>query len=245
MPLKRATNCANAPDAVGYITFPDRRAMDCVGVRHRMLCFLSSDLGDPSPRKSRAGRNHNQMRHPRVLDAKQALLLIVDVQESFRKQLKDRLDNLTRNITILAEAAKILKVPVVLTEQYPQGLGKTISEIAACLGEHKYFEKTVFSCCQANGFLDMLDGMGRTQIIVCGIEAHVCVNQTVHELLQYDYAVHVVYDAIDSRNPRNKEMGWEKMISAGAIPSGVEIALFEMLGEAGTEPFKAVQRLVK
>ncbi|MBY0545693.1 MAG: hydrolase [Candidatus Obscuribacterales bacterium] len=184
------------------------------------------------------------MRHPRILDSKQAMLLIVDVQESFRKQLRD-LDNLTRNITILAEAAKILKLPVVLTEQYPQGLGKTISEIAACLGEHKYFEKTAFSCCQATGFLDMLDGLGRTQVIICGIEAHVCVNQTAHELMQHDYSVHVVSDAIASRNPKNKELGWEKMISSGAIPSAVEIALFEMLGESGTEQFKAVQRLVK
>lgn len=183
-------------------------------------------------------------RNPRVLDSKQAFLLIVDVQEAFRKQLKD-LDNLTRNITILAEAAKILKVPVVLTEQYPQGLGKTMAEIAACLGEHKYFEKTAFSCCQANGFMDMLEGLGRMQAIVCGIEAHVCVNLTVHELLSNDYQVHIVSDAIASRAQRNRDIGWEKMISSGAVPSSVEMALFEMLGESGTEQFKAVQRLVK
>ncbi len=184
------------------------------------------------------------MRHSRILDSKQAMLLIVDVQESFRKQLKD-LDNLTRNITILAEAAKILKVPVVLTEQYPQGLGKTIAEIAACLGEHKYFDKTAFSCCQANGFMDMMESLGRNQVIVCGIEAHVCVNQTVHELMQQDYVVHVVADAIASRSQRNKDIGWEKMIASGAVPSCVEIALFEMLGESNSEQFKAVQRLVK
>ncbi len=184
------------------------------------------------------------MRHPRVLDSKQAMLLIVDVQESFRKQLKD-LDNLTRNITILAEAAKILKVPVVLTEQYPQGLGKTIAEIAACLGEHKYFEKTSFSCGDAPGFLEMMESIGRNQVIICGIEAHVCVNQTTHSLMANDYTVHVVADAIASRSQRNKDMGWEKMISSGAVPSCVEMALFEMLGESGTEQFKAVQRLVK
>lgn len=184
------------------------------------------------------------MRNLRVLDSKQAVLLIVDVQESFRKQLKD-LDNLTRNITILAEAAKILKVPVVLTEQYPQGLGKTIAEISACLGEHKYFEKTAFSCCQAGGFMEMLEGLGRSQVIVCGIEAHVCVNQTVHELMHHEYVTHVVADAIASRSQKNKEIGWDKMISSGAVPSSVEIALFEMLGEANSDQFKAVQRLVK
>jgi nicotinamidase-related amidase len=184
------------------------------------------------------------MRNPRVLDAKQAMLLIVDVQESFRKQLKD-LDNLTRNITILAEAAKILKVPVVLTEQYPQGLGKTIAEISACLGEHKYFEKMAFSCCQANGFMDMMENLGRNQVIICGIEAHVCVNQTAHDLMSHDYSVHVVSDAIASRSPRNRDIGWEKMIASGCVPSCVEIALFEMLEESNTEHFKSVQRLVK
>lgn len=184
------------------------------------------------------------MRNARLLSPSSAALLIVDVQESFRKQLKD-LDLLTRNITILAEAAKILKLPVLLTEQYPQGLGKTIAEISACLGEHKYFEKTAFSCCQAEGFLEQLDSFGREQIIVCGIEAHVCVLQTAHELMANKYQVHVVKDAIASRADRNKEIAWEKMICSGAIPSSVEIALFEMLAQSGTEQFKAVQRLVK
>lgn len=184
------------------------------------------------------------MRHPRVLDSKQAVLLIIDIQEGFRKQLKD-LDNLTRNITIMAEAAKILKIPVIVTEQYPQGLGKTMAEIAACLGEHKYFEKTAFSCCQAGNFIAELAELERRQVVLCGIEAHVCVSQTAHDLLQNDYTVHVINDAIASRNPKNKEIGWEKMISAGAVPSAVEIALFEMLVGSGSEQFKSVQRLVK
>ena len=184
------------------------------------------------------------MRNSRLLNAQDAALLIIDVQESFRKQLKD-LDLLTRNITILAEAAKILKVPVIVTEQYPQGLGKTIAEISACLGEHKYFEKTAFSCCRAIGFMEQMEVVGRKQIIVCGIEAHVCVQQTVHELLAQDYHTHVVKDAIASRFDRNKEIAWEKMMGSGAIPSSVEIALYEMLSQSGTEQFKAVQRLVK
>lgn len=184
------------------------------------------------------------MPHPRVLTASNTALLIVDVQESFRKSLKD-LDLLTRNITILAEAAKILKVPVIVTEQYPQGLGKTIAEITACLGEHKYFEKTAFSCCRAGDFLEVLENIGRKQIIVCGIEAHVCVSQTVHELMANDYQPHVVKDAVASRSERNRDAAWEKMITSGAVPTSVEMALFEMLGESGTEQFKAVQRLVK
>jgi len=184
------------------------------------------------------------MRNPRVLDVQNAVLLIIDVQESFRKQLKD-LDQLTRNITILAEAAKILKIPVLLTEQYPQGLGKTITEISACLGERLFFEKTSFSCCQATNFLEKLDSLGRKQVIVCGIEAHVCVQQTVHELMFNDYQAHVVKDAIASRSDRSRDIGWEKMVSSGAVPTSVEMALFEMLAQSGTEQFKTVQRLVK
>jgi nicotinamidase-related amidase len=184
------------------------------------------------------------MVHASILDSQKASLLIVDVQESFRKVLPD-LANLTRNIAILVEAAKILKLPVILTEQYPQGLGKTVSEITACLGEHSYFEKNSFSCLGADGLLEALSDSGRKQVIVCGIEAHVCVNQTVHDLLNEGYCVHLVADSVSSRNPKNKEVGIEKMLLSGALPSTVEMALFELLGRSGTDNFKAVQRLIK
>ncbi len=184
------------------------------------------------------------MRHPNLLDSQQAALLIVDVQESFRKHIPDFAD-LSRNITILVEASKILKLPVFVTEQYPQGLGKTVAEIAACLGEHQQFEKSCFSCCGAESFMNALENSGRKQIIVCGIEAHVCISQTVHDLLKSGYAPHIVSDAISSRSPKNKEVGVKKMTESGAVLSCVEMALFELLVESGTEKFKAVQRLVK
>lgn len=183
-------------------------------------------------------------RHPRLLDGQQAVLLIIDVQESFRKHIQD-FANLTRNISILVEASKILKVPVVVTEQYPQGLGKIVAEIAACLGEHKQFEKSCFSCCGSAEFMSYLDDTERKQVIVTGIEAHVCVSQTVHDLLHAGYMPHLVTDAISSRFARNREIGIEKMVQSGAVSSCVEMALFEMLVESGTETFKAVQRLVK
>ncbi len=182
--------------------------------------------------------------HASILDSQKASLLIVDVQESFRKVLPD-LANLTRNISILVEAAKILKLPVIVTEQYPQGLGKTVSEISACLGEHSYFAKNSFSCLGAEGFLQSLADSGRKQVIVCGIEAHVCVSQTVHDLISQGYCVHLVADSVSSRNPKNKEVGIERMLLAGALPSTVEMALFEMLTRSGTDNFKAVQRLIK
>ncbi len=184
------------------------------------------------------------MRHPRILSGQEAALLVIDVQESFRKVLPD-VANLTRNISILVEASKLLAVPVLVTEQYPHGLGRTMAEIAACLGEHRLFEKLHFSCCQAEGFTDAIKGSGRRQIIACGIEAHVCVSQTVHDLIQQGFTVHIVTDAISSRLPRNKEIGIEKMVGSGAVPSSVEMALFEMLGQSGTETFRTVQRLIK
>lgn len=178
-----------------------------------------------------------------MLERDKALLLIVDVQERYRKVLTE-VDNLTRNISILVEAAKILDVPVIVTEQYPQGLGRTVPEITECLGDHALFTKKTFSCCGADGFVEALKQSGRKQVIVCGIETHVCVSQTVHDLLQEGYAVHIVVDALSSRNFINKEIGIEKMTLSGAIPSTVEMALFELLKQAGTEEFKAVQSLV-
>ncbi len=184
------------------------------------------------------------MRHPRLLTSQNAVLLIVDVQERFRKVMSD-FPELIKSIVTLAEAAKILKVPVVVTEQYPQGLGSTVAEIQSALGEHKQFEKSCFSTCGGQDFNDWLSGQERRQIIVCGIEAHVCVCQSVHDLLAQNYQVHVVTDAIASRIPKNKDIGIQKMVSSGALVSSVEMALFEMLKESGTDDFKAVQKLVK
>lgn len=183
-------------------------------------------------------------RHPHILNSNNAILLIVDVQEAFRKFIPD-IAQLTKSINMLADGAELLDVPVIVTEQYPKGLGHTIDEIASSVGQHEIFEKSCFSCCGSDGFMSALSRSGRTQIIVTGIEAHVCVNQTVHDLLANGYQTHLVIDAISSRLPSNKEIGVKKMLTAGAVASGVELALFEMLVASGTDTFKAVQKLVK
>lgn len=182
-------------------------------------------------------------RHEALLDGQQAVLLIVDVQEAFRKKLPD-VPNLTRNISILVEASKILELPIFVTEQYPQGLGKTVPEIAACLPDHQLFDKLCFSCCGADKFMDALKETKRKQVILCGIEAHACINQTAHDLLANGYDVHLIVDAISSRFPKNRDVAIEKMVASGVVRSCVEMALLEMLVEAGTEKFKAVQRLI-
>jgi nicotinamidase-related amidase len=184
------------------------------------------------------------MRHPRLLNRDDSLLLIIDVQESFRKAMPD-FPNLTRDISILVEVSKILKMPVLVTEQYPEGLGRTVPELTACLGPHEKFEKKSFSCCQQEQFQNALKALGRKQVIVTGLESHVCVSQTVHDLLLMDYSPHLIVEAISSRVVKNKEIGIEKMIGAGAILSSLETAIFELLVEAGTENFKSIQRLIK
>ncbi|CAN5673761.1 hydrolase [soil metagenome] len=184
------------------------------------------------------------MGHSRLLSRSEAVLLVVDVQESFRKHIAD-FAIMTKNISILVESSKVLDLPVIVTEQYPQGLGNTVAEIKACLGAHEQFDKSCFSCCQSEEFLSGLAKTGRKQVIVTGIEAHVCVSQTVHDLLEKGYIPHIIVDAIGSRSPKNKEIGIEKMVSSGAIMSCVEMALFEMLCKSGTDEFKAIQRLVK
>ena len=184
------------------------------------------------------------MRHPNLLQNENSLLLIVDVQERFRDHIHD-FKGMVDNIGKLVEASKILNLPVLITEQYPKGLGKTVSEIEEKLGAHQQFEKTEFSSCQNRAVMDALQRAGRRQIIVCGIETHVCVNQTVHDLLASHYQVHVVADAVSSRFVANKELGLAKMYAAGALPACVEMALLELVNDAAAQTFKPVQNLIK
>jgi nicotinamidase-related amidase len=184
------------------------------------------------------------MRHPRLLDNANTLLLVIDMQESFRKIIQD-FGNLTRNISILVEASKILNLPVIVSEQYPKGLGGTALDLQSILGTHEKFAKQAFSCCQQENFINYLNSLGRKQVIVTGIETHVCVSQTVHDLLALGFSPHVIFEATTSRSAKNKEIGLEKMASAGAIISSIETALFEMVKDSSSESFKATQQLIK
>ena len=170
------------------------------------------------------------------LDPDRAALVVVDVQEAFRPAVED-FDEVVENTRRLIEGAKVLGVPVVVTEQYPKGLGRTVEE----LGDVEAVEKTCFSAARADGF----DLNGREQALVCGIETHVCVSQTAHDLLERGVEVHVASDAVTSRTTANKEVGLRKMERSGAVLTSVETALFELLGAAGTDDFKQVQRLIK
>ena len=165
---------------------------------------------------------------------------MVDVQEAFRPAVLD-FDEVVANARRLVEGARILGVPVTVTEQYPKGLGNTVPELAEALDGVEPIEKVCFSAARADGF----DTEGREQALVCGIESHVCVSQTAHDLLEQGLEVHVARDAVTSRTEENREVGLHKMETAGAIVTSVETALFELVGAAGSDEFKQVQRLVK
>lgn len=180
------------------------------------------------------------MSSPAKLDPGRATLVVIDVQEGFRKAIPD-FDRVAAATATMVQGGRAIGVPIVVTEQYPRGLGATVAEVAEQLPPGLApLPKTVFSAAAADGF----DLGGRDQAIVCGIETHVCVNQTVLDLLADGVEVHVVADAVGSRSAANRELGLAKAERAGAWLTSVETALFELLGEAGGEHFKAVQRLV-
>ena len=175
------------------------------------------------------------------LDPARAALIVIDIQEAFRKALPN-FDQVTDAAATLVQGAAAIGIPVVVTEQYPKGLGATVEELARHMpADVAPLEKTKFSAAEADGF-----ELGeRDQAVVCGIEAHVCVNQTVLDLLDEDVEVHVAADAVGSRTEVNREIGIAKMERAGALITSVEMALFELLGGADAEAFKQVQALVK
>ena len=185
------------------------------------------------------------MRHENTLDPKQTALAVIDVQESFRQPIQD-FSELAARVALVAHAAQLLGVPVLVTEQYPKGLGRTAGEIRAVLPEgSEPIEKTAFSSCGAGEFVARLEAACARQVLLCGVEAHVCVNQTAHDLLARGYQVHLLTDCVSSRAEQNRRVGVEKMLRSGALPSSTELALFELMSDARHEQFKAIQKLIK
>ena len=180
----------------------------------------------------------------RLLERERSCLLLIDLQEAYRGKLHQE-GQVVHAAARLLEAAALLGLPVLLTEQYPKGLGPTRAEIAARLppGTAR-FEKTSFSCLGVPELQERLRRLERPQVVVAGIETHVCVSQTVHELLAEGYQPHLVRDAMTSRFALEDATGFAKMTGSGAIPCSLEGALFEWLRDARAPEFKALHRLV-
>jgi nicotinamidase-related amidase len=182
---------------------------------------------------------------PNTLQPGQAAFVVIDMQESFRPVISDFAETSAR-IALMTHAIRLLNVPLIITEQYPKGLGRTANEILSVLPpDYDVIEKTAFSSCGASGFTKALEETKAWQVIVCGIEAHICVNQTVHDLLADGYQVHLLTNCITARSQNNKKVGIEKMVRSGAILSSVEMALFELMRDAKHEQFKTIQKLIK
>ena len=179
----------------------------------------------------------------RKLTSQGTVLLVIDVQVKLLPAMQDS-EQCVANVRKMIEAAKVLAVPVVVTEQYPAGLGATCTAIREAIGDEKAIEKMRFSAC-VEATTARLRELDRRQVIVVGIEAHVCVQQTVLDLLRLDYNPYVCADAVSSRRVIDRDTGLARMRQAGAIITTTESAIFELLGEAGTSQFKQILKIVK
>ncbi len=179
-----------------------------------------------------------------VLEKKDTVLLIVDIQEKLAVVMKER-EKVVRNNLHLIELAKMIDMPVMVTEQYPKGLGLTVAEIRETLPAYRPIEKMTFDCCGQPTFLDELKGHRKNTVVLTGMETHICVLQTCIGLLKGGINVHLVQDAVCSRTKENWKTGVEFMREAGAVVTSTETVLFQLLKVAGTEEFKRISKRIK
>ena len=181
------------------------------------------------------------------LERANTVLLVIDVQQKLMPVI-DGADRVVRNIERLVRGAHILGVPALLTEQYVKGLGPTVDAVRIAFeesGGYRPIEKACFSAQGCEPFAAQLAALRRRQVVVAGVETHVCVYQSVTDLLTAGYEVTIVADAVSSRTPRNREIALQRLVSEGVKLSSTEMALFELLGVSGTDEFRAISRLVK
>ena len=179
-----------------------------------------------------------------MLSVDNSVLLVIDVQEKLFRAIHQK-EQLLDNLQRLIKGIKVLEIPILLTEQYPQGLGATIPEIAQLVSVIKPFPKVCFNCCGDAAFLQAFKKLNRKQVLIAGIESHVCVYQTAADLLTAGYEVYVVRDGVSSRTEQNIDIGLKMMAQLGAKITSTETALFELLKVAKGDKFKAISKIVK
>ena len=178
------------------------------------------------------------------LDKGSSALMIIDIQDRLAAAMKVK-DKVIENCLHLVELSKMLDIPIILTEQYPKGLGATVSEIKGALPAYHPIEKLTFNCCEEPNFLNEIKNINKKNIILAGMETHICVLQTCIGLLKEGFHIHVANDVVCSRTKENYKTGIEFMRDAGAVISCAETVLFQLLGAAGTEEFKAISKRIK
>lgn len=179
-----------------------------------------------------------------LLNRDDAVLLIVDIQVAVLKAMRDA-ETVVANTARLIEGAKLFSVPIVLTLQNPERLGGCPEPVEAALPPVEPIHKMVFSCCEEPSFVEKLREIGRKQVMLLGIESHVCVLQTAHDLTAHGYEVHVVQDACSSRTEANWRAATERLRDIGCVITTTEMAIFELTRQAGTPEFKQVLSIVK
>ena len=179
-----------------------------------------------------------------MLEIQQCCLTVVDVQGKLAQLMQDR-DALFKNIQILVKAVKSLDIPILWCQQVPDALGPTIPEIAQLLEGDEPINKAAFSCCGEEKFNEKLKELTRKQVLLCGIETHVCIYQTAIDLLRQDFHVEVIADAVSSRALENKQIALNRLAAEGAKITCTETALFELLKTAEHPNFRQIAKLIK
>lgn len=185
-------------------------------------------------------------RHPYLLSRETCVLVVIDMQETFLNVMHNR-DSLTANVALLGQAARILQIPVLATTQYASRMGPMTADLCArlALNPGDVPDKLCFSCASSDAFMQSVRDTERTQVLLCGLETHICVSQTAHDLLHAGFQVHVAADAVSSRTLEKHKLGMERIRDAGARPCAAEAAVYEWLYEAGTPEFKQILPLVR
>jgi nicotinamidase-related amidase len=179
-----------------------------------------------------------------MLKPETTALLVIDIQGNLAQAMHER-DSLYENLQKIIKGIQVMEIPIIVTEQIPEKLGPTIPEISSLFDEFSPIPKSSFSCCGDENIMKALKEVNRKQILITGIESHVCLYQTTMDLIDLGYEVHIVADCISSRTTENRSIGIERMREKGGILASTEMALFELLKVAEGEKFRKIVRVVK
>ncbi len=172
------------------------------------------------------------------------VLLLVDVQGQLAQAMYEK-DRLFTSLEILLKGVKVLGVPIIWMEQIPSKLGPTIEPLSTIMDEEQPIEKSSFSCCKEPKFNERFLSLNRNQVLIAGIETHICIFQTAYDLLNQGFEVQVVSDCVSSRILENKNVGLQRIFQSGGQITSVEMLFFELMGEAGGEQFRQIVKLIK
>jgi nicotinamidase-related amidase len=173
-----------------------------------------------------------------------SVMLLIDVQGQLAQLMYER-ESLFKSLQIMIQGMKILGVPIIWLEQIPKNLGPTREEIKQYMTDEQPIEKFAFSCCAEPAFMDKFEEIGRTQVLLTGIEAHICVFQTAYDLIRKGCKVQLVSDCVSSRTQENKQIGIQRIVGAGGEASSVEMVFFELMKAAQGDQFRQLVRLIK